>query len=49
MLTPITEDLFALSGDESFRLRFVSNGADSASKTLGIELNGNSFGLMRSR
>ena len=48
-LLPLTEDLFALEGDESFRLRFVSDGIGPASKTLGLELNGNSFGILRSK
>ena len=48
-LTPITQDLFAVEGVESFRLRFVTDGPGPATRTLGIEVNGNAFGLPRTK
>lgn len=49
LLTPITQDVFAVEGVESFRVQFVLDGPGPAARTLGIEVNGNVFGLQRTR
>ena len=39
-LIPITEDLFALEGSESFRVRFDREGGGQARKIIGLYLDG---------
>ncbi|KEO75208.1 hypothetical protein [Anditalea andensis] len=40
LLIPISEDMFALENSETFRLRFVRDGDESASKLIGIYSDG---------
>jgi CubicO group peptidase (beta-lactamase class C family) len=47
-LTPMAQDLFALEGVETFRVRFVRNGTGPASRIVGIDIDGWSNEMERS-
>jgi CubicO group peptidase (beta-lactamase class C family) len=48
-LIPLSQDLFALSGSRTIRLRFVGNGVRPASKIIGIYSDGRTDESVRSR
>jgi CubicO group peptidase (beta-lactamase class C family) len=48
-LIPLSQDLFALSGSQTFRLRFVGNGEGPAAKIIGIYSDGRTDESVRSK
>jgi CubicO group peptidase (beta-lactamase class C family) len=48
-LIPMAQDLFALSGSQTFRIRFVANGEGPADKIVGIYSDGRTDESLRSR